>query len=321
MGYTSTSATTLIGMEADSTRVRQRHLYSTPFSGVINTGTTLITDANGCSLTQTYNTVTTTINTINTGVNCSTDVGAFNISGPQVGVTATTNMFLTGGNRINMSVGGNTRLNLDTIDTTLTNPSSSGGGTTTIVGSGVVGKPALILTNQPSNLANNPTTLEMFYNKNIAGATGDITTAINFFGEDASTNKIQLGGIESVLTQANPAPGTGPDGAMDFYTCVNGTKSLVMRLNGADNENNSFRPLDMNGQNIRTSTGSMTIDVSGSSPGAVLTLNTKDNTAGSGAGLVLNGNTLLSGSAGVHAGQHLALTINGTVYKIALLPP
>jgi hypothetical protein len=38
-----------------------------------------------------------------------------------------------------------------------------------------------------------------------------------------------------------------------------------MRLNGADNENNSFRPLDMNGNNIRTSTGNMTIDASGSS--------------------------------------------------------
>jgi hypothetical protein len=78
----------------------------------------------------------------------------------------------------------------------------------------------------------------------------------------------------------------------------------------------------MNGQDIKTSSGNMTIGNSSSSAaGATLTLATKDNVAGSGAGLVLNGNTLLSGSAGGHFGQHLALTINGTVYKIALLNP
>jgi hypothetical protein len=227
-------------------------------------------------------------------------------------------MFQTAGNRIAMSVGGNTRLDLESINTILTNPAGSGGGTTTIVGSAVVGKPALILTNQPSNLTNNPTTLEMFYNKSIAGATGDLVTAINFFGEDAATNKVQFGGIESVITSAGG--GGGVDGAMDFYTCVNGTKSLVLRLNGADNENNSFRPIDMNGQDLKTSSGNLAIgNASSSLAGSTLTINTKDATIGSGAGLVLTGNTLLNASAGGSSGQHLCLTIGGTVYKIALL--
>ena len=326
MSYTSTPATTNVGIEADSTRTRIRCLYNTPNSGVIDTGTSIITDSAGCSLTQSYtqagNNVTTTMATANTGCNLSTTAGAFNVSGPQVGVTATTNMFLTAGNRNAMSVGGNTRLDLESVNTILTNPAGSGGGTTTILGSGVVGKPALILSNQPSNLANNPTTLEMYYNKSIAGATGDIVTAINFYGEDASTNKIQLGGIESVLTQANPAVGTGPDGAMDFYTNVNGTKSLVWRLNGADNENNSFRPIDMNGQDVKTSSGNLSIgNASSSLAGSVLTIATKDATAGSGAGLALTGNTLLSPTSGGNAGQHLCLTIGGTVYKIQLLNP
>ena len=158
----------------------------------------------------------------------------------------------------------------------------------------------------------------MFYNKSIAGATGDLVTAINFFGEDAATNKVQFGGIESVITSAGG--GGGVDGAMDFYTCVNGTKSLVLRLNGADNENNSFRPLDMNGNAIRNTTGNMTIDTNASATaGSTLTLATKDATIGSGAGLVLTGNTLLNASAGGSSGQHLCLTIGGTVYKIALL--
>ena len=96
---------------------------------------------------------------------------------------------------------------------------------------------------------------------------------------------------------------------------------MVWRLNGADNENNSFRPLDLNGNALKTTTGSMTIDTSSSSTaGATLTLATKDNVVGSGTGLALTGNTLLSATAGAPVvGQYLSLTIGGTNYKIALL--
>jgi hypothetical protein len=66
----------------------------------------------------------------------------------------------------------------------------------------------------------------------------------------------------------------------------------------------------------------MAINVASSSTaGATLTLATKDNVAGSGAGLLLTGNTLLSGSSGGSSGQHLCLTIGGSVYKIKLENP
>jgi hypothetical protein len=165
-------------------------------------------------------------------------------------------MFQTAGNRIAMSVAGNTRLDLENINTILTNPTTSGGGTTTILGSGVVGKHALILSNAPSNLANNPTTLELYYNKSIPGVNNDQLAKISFQGEDNA-----------------------------------GT----------------------------TSSGNMTIGNASSVAGSVLTLATRDNVAGSGAGLVLTGNTLLNATAGGNSGQHLCLTIGGTVYKIALL--
>jgi hypothetical protein len=77
----------------------------------------------------------------------------------------------------------------------------------------------------------------------------------------------------------------------------------------------------MNGNNITTSTGNMTIDTASSSGTGTLTLATKDGTPGSGAGLLLTGDTLLSGSAGGNSGQHLCLTIGGTVYKIKLENP
>jgi hypothetical protein len=147
----------------------------------------------------------------------------------------------------------------------------------------------------------------------------DVISSLFFYAKNYLGTKTLFSKIETVVT--NSSLGGGDDGALDFYTCVNGTSALVMRLNGADNENNSFRPLDMNGNNIRTASGNMTIDTSGSSGTGTLTLATKDGTAGSGAGLLLTGNTLLSGSAGPHGGQHLCLTIGGTVFKIALLAP
>jgi hypothetical protein len=259
--------------------------------------------------------------TANTGCNLSTTAGAFNILGPSLGLTATSNnILMSAPNRIAMSVGGNTRLDLETVNTVLTNPAGSGGGTTTIVGSAVVGKPALILTNQPSNLANNPTTLEMYYNKSIPGVNNDQLARISFQGEDNAGTKTEFATIECVATQVNPAPGIGVDGAIDFNCAINGTKATLMRINGADNEINAFRPLDMNGQDIKTSSGNMTIgNASSSAAGSVLTLATKDNAAGSGLGLALTGNTLLSGSASGNSGQHLCLSIGGTVYKIALL--
>jgi hypothetical protein len=88
--------------------------------------------------------------------------------------------------------------------------------------------------------------VELYRNK--TGATNDVIAGFDFYGKTSTGVKTQFGGIESVITSAGSS-----NGALDFYTAVAGVKSLVFRLNGADNENNSFRPLDMNGNNIRSS--------------------------------------------------------------------
>jgi hypothetical protein len=169
--------------------------------------------------------------------------------------------------------------------------------------------------------------------------TNDVIYSQQFYAKNYLGIKTQFGKIESVVTSSS-AP-TGDDGALDFYTCVNGTSSLVMRLNGADNENNSFRPLDMNGNNIRTSTGNLTIDTSGSSGPGILTLSALQSVninSGGGSSIALNtsggnftlntsttgriiftGTNLQSGSAGGSSGQYLIITLNGIQYKIALL--
>jgi hypothetical protein len=169
-------------------------------------------------------------------------------------------------------------------------------------------------------------------------AQNDVISSIFFYAKNYLGTKTQYGKIECVAT--NSSAGASDDGALDFYSCVNGTSSLVMRLNGADNENNSFRPLDMNGNNIKTASGNLTIDTTGSSGSGILTLsalqsininsgsssNIALNTSGGNltlntsttGGIQLTGTALQSASAGGNSGQHLVITLNGTTYKIKL---
>jgi hypothetical protein len=90
------------------------------------------------------------------------------------------------------------------------------------------------------------------------GATGDVVGSVFFNALDGAGVERTFGKIESTIT-TNTAP-SNYDGALDFYSLINGVNNLVFRLNGADNENNSFRPFDLNGNALKTSTGNLTID-------------------------------------------------------------
>jgi len=79
--------------------------------------------------------------------------------------------------------------------------------------------------------------------------------------------------METVITGSSL--GAGDDSSLDFYTLVNGVSSLVWRMNGADNENNSFRPIDMNGQDVKTSSGNLAISTASSSGKGTITLSPK----------------------------------------------
>ena len=100
--------------------------------------------------------------------------------------------------------------------------------------------------------------LEMFKSGR-NGAVGDIVSTIQFNAKDSAGIKRSFGRIESTITTTT-AP-LNHDGALDFYSLINSVNQLVFRLNGADNENNSFRPLDLNGNTLKTSTGSLSIDI------------------------------------------------------------
>lgn len=151
-----------------------------------------------------------------------------------------------------------------------------------------------------------------------ASGAGETIGTIGMWADDGAGTSREWSRIQ---TKTENTGGGNQDATLQIFNSVNGVLSETFNFNGAQNENNTFRPLDLNNNDIRTASGNILLTGTLSSGAGSIELKSKDATAGSGTGLILTGNTLLSGSAGVHAGQHLALTINGTVYKIALLPP
>ena len=191
---------------------------------------------------------------------------------------------------------------------------------------GYTSDPCLRLINRNAGAATTDgvPTLQSYKNGRIANV-DDVIFSQQFLARGYTGGAKTFGKIECSVT--NNSATNNIDGALDFYSCVDGTNNIVFRMNGADNENNCFRPLDMAGgtdelNTIKTSNGSLSITTATSSlAGAVLTLDTKNivDGSGNGAGLALKGNTLLATSAGIPSSNYLALTIEGTVYKIALL--
>jgi hypothetical protein len=115
-----------------------------------------------------------------------------------------------------------------------------------------------------------------FYKSGRNAAQNDVIESTLYYAKDSTGTKTLFAKTEVVAT--NSTVGNN-DGALDFYTSVNGTIGLVFRLNGADNENNSFRPLDMNGNTINTSTGNMSISAASSTGTGNITISSKGTTA------------------------------------------
>ena len=136
-------------------------------------------------------------------------------------------------------------------------------------------------------------------------AQNETVSEVLFYANDAVGDKTQFGAIKCVSTNVTAG---NEDGAIDIFTSVNGVSSLVMRFNGADNENNSFRPLDMNGNAIRTSGGSLLIDTASSSGSGDVAITSKGTTT------ITSGGAISITNAG--ASGDLTLNTNGTISLI-----
>jgi hypothetical protein len=122
--------------------------------------------------------------------------------------------------------------------------------------------------------------------------------------------------------------------------------SETFNFNGSQNENNSFRPLDMNNNEIRSNNGNLTLTTTASSGTGLITMAAKADVditgtscsmlsqSGVNVGAVytnpgvveleastilgFTGAALQSGTSGGNSGQHLRINLNGTFYKIKL---
>lgn len=195
--------------------------------------------------------------------------------------------------------------NLDSTANNLSFSTSSAGG---------AGQPNLTLNNTGNSTSG--VCLEVFKDRPSV-ANGDVLFQESIYGRDSALNKQEYTRVTHTIRDRTSL---AEDGSIELSAVVNGAFQTFIQINGNENETNFLRPLDMTGNNIRTTTGSLAINTASSvTAGAVLTLATKDATPGSGLGLALTGDTLLSATAGGSSGQHLCLSIAGTVYKIALL--
>jgi hypothetical protein len=92
---------------------------------------------------------------------------------------------------------------------------------------------------------------------------GAVVGTISSWGRDASGNSREWSRIQTVATNVGASP-ANQDGTISIFGSVNGVMNEVFNFNGSQNENNSFKPLDMNSNEIRTNTGDLTLSATGS---------------------------------------------------------
>jgi hypothetical protein len=126
-------------------------------------------------------------------------------------------------------------------------------------GLGGLADPQLLLTNSNATINTIPT---IEFNKTGRNLTaGEIVGSISMYGLDAGAQKTEFGRIQ--IKAENVSTGN-EDGTLSIFNAVNGASLEVFNFNGGQNENNTFRPLDMNGNALRSNVGNLVLEATGS---------------------------------------------------------
>jgi hypothetical protein len=189
-----------------------------------------------------------------------------------------------------------------------------------------VSTPTLTITNNNASIASYP--VIKTDRPTPVSVAGDVIGAISTWADDGAGTSREWSRIQTKTENV----GVGnQDATLSIFNSVNGTVSETFNFNGAQNENNSFRILDMNNNAIRTSSGDMSITSATSSGTGRMTLQSKEKlilSAEPTHAVELNGNSIeitsisaLLPSAGSPSGSFLQVRVNGTFYAIQLLNP
>lgn len=190
---------------------------------------------------------------------------------------------------------------------------------------GGIVNPILKLENNSGFIGTGPTgggvvTFETYRSGNTARQGDYIYSQSAYAISNVTSAKTEYSRITTQVT--NTSSGGGDDGAIGVWCAVNGVTQQVFLFNGADNENNSFRPLDLNNNALKSTTGSLILDASTNSvPLVIQTANTGP--TGSGSGLLLTGQSIIGLTGTIpslytYSGNFLSITINGIAYKMPL---
>jgi hypothetical protein len=114
--------------------------------------------------------------------------------------------------------------------------------------------------------------LEVYKNKPTAGSSGDILFSQSVFGKDSINTKQEYSRITTTIR--DPTSGS-EDGSMEFYATSNNATQLMFQLNGVENDINCYRQLDMNGNNIKSSTTDLVLNSTTSSGNGDIRLTSK----------------------------------------------
>ena len=112
-----------------------------------------------------------------------------------------------------------------------------------------------IMTLQNTN-ATGSVALEIYKNKPTAGIAGDVLFNQSAYGKSSTLAKKEFTRITHTIR--DPLNGV-EDGSIEMGCFVNGVFTNILQLNGNENETNLLKPLDMNGNNIRSSTGDLNL--------------------------------------------------------------
>ena len=198
-----------------------------------------------------------------------------------------------------------------------------------------IANPTLTITNSNASIASYP--VIRTDRPTPVSVAGDVLGAISTWADDASGVSREWTRIQTNAENVSTSP-ANQDGTLSFWGSINGTVSQVANFNGAQNENNMFRPLDMNGNDIRSNSGSMIISTLPSSGTGNLDVKAKAsaqfggetgftnvyNTGGeiqfncAGGDWVMTCPAWESPTAGGNSGNHLRIKLNGVYYKIKL---
>jgi hypothetical protein len=163
-----------------------------------------------------------------------------------------------------------------------------------------------------------------------ASGTGETIGTIGMWADDASNVSREYVRLQAKTENVSPG---NVDGTLSVLAIINSSASPteIFNFNGGQNEINTFRPFDLNGNALRTSQGDMSISSSASAGTGRMTLQAKEKlilSAEATHELELNANSykLTTGSAllpsaGSPSGSFLSININGTPFCIALLNP